>query len=263
MPCCVALCSPGFFGGRWGILRTAESPRAAPQAGVAEAFGSGAGLARKLPSEWWPRLPARHIPVTTASSSVLDRALALPDAPALCRHCGDACAADGVRTAAGTFCCNGCASVFALLAGARADPVLCVRSRRGCVPAHGQCPRRGSVCGARRSRRRHPVRRRPRWHLQPRDVLGALAALRIVPVAARATVALRRGHRPQRSRPDAPDGPGRLPAGSDDAAGGGGATRVVGVRADRGQRTLGRPHAVRRGATCTSSWGSPASPSAT
>ena len=53
--------------------------------------------------------------MTTASSSVLDRAPALPEAPALCRHCGDACAADGVRTAAGTFCCNGCASVFALL----------------------------------------------------------------------------------------------------------------------------------------------------
>ena len=53
--------------------------------------------------------------MTTASSSVLDRALALPEAPALCRHCGDTCAAEGVRTAAGTFCCNGCASVFALL----------------------------------------------------------------------------------------------------------------------------------------------------
>ena len=53
--------------------------------------------------------------MTTASSSVLDRAPALPEAPALCRHCGDVCVADEVRTAAGSFCCNGCASVFALL----------------------------------------------------------------------------------------------------------------------------------------------------
>jgi len=41
--------------------------------------------------------------------------LTLPDAPALCRHCGDACAADGIRNGAGTFCCAGCASVFELL----------------------------------------------------------------------------------------------------------------------------------------------------
>jgi Cu+-exporting ATPase len=53
--------------------------------------------------------------VTTASSSTLDCAAALPEAPVLCRHCGDTCASDGVRTDAGTFCCNGCASVFALL----------------------------------------------------------------------------------------------------------------------------------------------------
>ena len=39
----------------------------------------------------------------------------MAEAPALCRHCGDTCAADGVRTDAGSFCCNGCASVFALL----------------------------------------------------------------------------------------------------------------------------------------------------
>lgn len=34
----------------------------------------------------------------------------------LCRHCGDTCACPDIRTTAGTFCCNGCASVFALLA---------------------------------------------------------------------------------------------------------------------------------------------------
>jgi Cu+-exporting ATPase len=53
--------------------------------------------------------------VTTATSSTFDCAAALPEAPALCRHCGDACADQGVSTAAGTFCCTGCESVFSLL----------------------------------------------------------------------------------------------------------------------------------------------------
>jgi Cu+-exporting ATPase len=33
----------------------------------------------------------------------------------LCRHCGDPCVDAGISTAAGAFCCHGCASVFALL----------------------------------------------------------------------------------------------------------------------------------------------------
>jgi Cu+-exporting ATPase len=36
-------------------------------------------------------------------------------APALCRHCGDACGGDARVNAAGTFCCAGCASVFTLI----------------------------------------------------------------------------------------------------------------------------------------------------
>jgi Cu+-exporting ATPase len=39
----------------------------------------------------------------------------MPVAPALCRHCGETCATHGVHTAAGSFCCTGCASVFELL----------------------------------------------------------------------------------------------------------------------------------------------------
>jgi P-type Cu+ transporter len=38
-----------------------------------------------------------------------------PETAAVCHHCGDPCADDGVTTDAGTFCCTGCASVFALL----------------------------------------------------------------------------------------------------------------------------------------------------
>jgi Cu+-exporting ATPase len=53
--------------------------------------------------------------VTTASSTTLDCTGALPEAPVLCRHCGDTCADAGVRTPAGTFCCTGCESVFTLL----------------------------------------------------------------------------------------------------------------------------------------------------
>lgn len=57
----------------------------------------------------------RHFRVTTATSSTLDCAPAHADATARCRHCGDPCAGDGLATAAGTFCCAGCASVFTLL----------------------------------------------------------------------------------------------------------------------------------------------------
>ena len=41
------------------------------------------------------------------------------DAPIVlttCRHCGDPCAGGGVRSSHGRFCCDGCATVFALLA---------------------------------------------------------------------------------------------------------------------------------------------------
>ncbi len=53
--------------------------------------------------------------MTTVSSSTLERTATVAAAPVLCRHCGDPCADDGVRTPAGTFCCAGCESVFALL----------------------------------------------------------------------------------------------------------------------------------------------------
>jgi Cu+-exporting ATPase len=39
-----------------------------------------------------------------------------PVAPATCRHCGADCGAEPVRAGDDTFCCHGCASVFALLA---------------------------------------------------------------------------------------------------------------------------------------------------
>lgn len=52
--------------------------------------------------------------MTIATSSILEPA-ALPVASVLCRHCGDPCVHDGISTAAGAFCCQGCASVFALL----------------------------------------------------------------------------------------------------------------------------------------------------
>lgn len=54
--------------------------------------------------------------MSTASSSTLDPTAALASAPVLCRHCGDPCADDTVHTAGGPFCCQGCASVFELLA---------------------------------------------------------------------------------------------------------------------------------------------------
>lgn len=40
---------------------------------------------------------------------------AAPAAPGVCRHCGDPCAAAAVSAEGHTFCCRGCASVFALL----------------------------------------------------------------------------------------------------------------------------------------------------
>jgi Cu+-exporting ATPase len=51
----------------------------------------------------------------SANAAVLD-APTLPSSTTLCRHCGDACADGGITTAAGTFCCAGCESVFSLIA---------------------------------------------------------------------------------------------------------------------------------------------------
>jgi Cu+-exporting ATPase len=47
----------------------------------------------------------------------MEATLARPIAlAATCRHCGDPCAAGEVTSGHGTFCCDGCAAVFALLA---------------------------------------------------------------------------------------------------------------------------------------------------
>lgn len=43
------------------------------------------------------------------------------DGVAVCRHCGDACAVGPVTSVHGTFCCQGCASVFAILAAHRLE----------------------------------------------------------------------------------------------------------------------------------------------
>ena len=59
------------------------------------------------------RIRTRPFRVTTATT--LDRATALPQAPRLCRHCGDPCGDASVAAGSGDFCCAGCESVFTLL----------------------------------------------------------------------------------------------------------------------------------------------------
>ena len=51
----------------------------------------------------------------TTHSTTLDRPPAIAAAPARCRHCGDACTGLLLANTHGTFCCAGCASVFALI----------------------------------------------------------------------------------------------------------------------------------------------------
>src|SRR5262245_32151070 len=48
--------------------------------------------------------------------SSMEATLETPIVLTTCRHCGDRCAGGGVRSSHGRFCCDGCATVFALLA---------------------------------------------------------------------------------------------------------------------------------------------------
>jgi Cu+-exporting ATPase len=51
-----------------------------------------------------------------SSTAVLDAAVPIAAAAAaVCAHCGEPCAGDGVETAEGRFCCEGCAAVSAVL----------------------------------------------------------------------------------------------------------------------------------------------------
>lgn len=54
--------------------------------------------------------------LTAALNSSTTSRDALAEDVAVCRHCGDSCDRAAIVTAAGTFCCNGCESVFTLLA---------------------------------------------------------------------------------------------------------------------------------------------------